>query len=539
MIDSGDGRRKEPPIDETLLLGIDLGTSNLKAGLYNDRGEVILLARSAVPMIRSHPGVYEQDPRAWWEILCNLLRELVAEMPGVSRAIRVVGVCGQSHGPTPFSRTGQPLANCITWLDRRGDREVSWIAEHVGEGLLSSEGNPPADTCYTAAKVLWTRETKPGLFADTHKFLLPKDVLTFWLTGEYGTDTTDASVTDLFSEQAQDWSKSILDRMGIEREKLPPVRKSWDVIGEVSEQAALQTGLEKGTPVIAGAADWACLYYGAGGIKPGVTIDLSGTVGGVLTTTSSHVGLPSAMSIIPGLRHAFGCCIESSSAVYEWYRGILGRFGGRNPVEVPSLADLDSSAETVPPGAGGIIVVPRFAGARRPERSDSRGSIIGLTLSSTASQVARAILEGLAFEYRRGVERMRAVGIPCRRIRAIGGGARSAVWRQIKADVTGAEYEAVNIDEVGAFGVAMLGGYAIGMFPSLQSPIEEFVAVTEVAIPRDEAATTYNHLYHAYCRAVEVLESSGIYGGLGEVGGAGHTARVPRLGGPLEGGRLT
>jgi len=314
-------------LEDGLLLGIDLGTSCLKAALYDEQGQAIATARHDVQMLSPRPGIYEQSPQTWWRNLCSLLNDLCSKIPTASQAIRVIGVCGQSHGPTPFSKSGMPISNCMTWLDQRGSQEVEWILDHVGNDVLLAEGNPAADTCYTAAKLLWLKHHKPDLYEKTHKFLLPKDVLTFKLTGEFATDVTDASVTDLFCSQTSDWSRVILDSMGIPASKLPDVHQSHHIIGAVCQQAAVQTGLRKGTPVIAGAADWACLYYGAGGTKPGMSIDLTGTAGGLLITTREDLGLPSTMSVIPGLKHAFGCCLESSSVVYEWYRGILGNRG--------------------------------------------------------------------------------------------------------------------------------------------------------------------------------------------------------------------
>jgi len=493
------------------LLGIDLGTSRLKTVLYDIDGRCLAAAAADVPMIRPQPGWYEQDPNSWWLLLKQALRELFSYPAASPDTVRVIGVCGQSHGPTPFSKDGNPLSNCITWLDRRGIEEVNWILNNIGEQRVLSEGNLPVDTCYTAAKLLWLKRHRLDLYKRTYKFLLPKDVLNFKLTGVYSTDITDASVTNLFSERSLSWSETLLTSCQLDLDKLPEVRKPWEFIGEVTPRAAKETGLKEGTPVIAGAADWACLYYGAGGVKPGVVIDLTGTVGGVVVTTREITQLPSMVSVIPGLRNSIAGVLETSAALYEWYRNEF--YKGPPDKESPWLTpeELDAQAALIPAGSKGIIVVPYFAGARRPQRENSKGAVIGLTLHTTRAQLARAIMEGVAYEIRRAVERIRGLGIPCKTIRAIGGAARSSLWRQIKADVTGATYQKLNVEEVGAFGVAMLGGFAIGAFTSLEEPINRFSKVVEEATPNPQNASLYERLYRAYCRLIRLLEESSIY----------------------------
>jgi len=521
-------------IDAPLLLGIDLGTSRLKVALFNERGELLFSSSGALTMLSACPGIYEQDSRTWWQTLCGLIGELAEQVPNATNAIGAIGVCGQSHGPTPISRRGEPLGPCMTWLDRRGEQDVEWILRVVGDDLLLREGNPPADTCYTAAKLLWIKRRSPALFEEVHKFLLPKDVLVHWLTGAFCTDRTDASVTNLFSEQAMGWSDAILDRLRIDREKLPTVREAWDIAGEVTREAALATGLREGTPVIVGAADWASTYFGAGGVRPGVVFDVAGTVGAILCTTSRDIGMPHTIGIIPGLRHAFGCCVESSAASYEWFRKLLGESNVSCPL---SLEELDAMAAEAPAGACGVLAIPKLAGARRPENSMARGAIMGLSLSSNAAHVARAILEGVAYEYRAGVERLRGAGIACERLRAVGGGARSEVWRQIKADVMQAEYEITNREEAGAFGVAMVAGFAVGVFASVESPIERFVTVARTTQPRAERSALYDGLYRIYRDVSQALEAERVHESLDGMKDVGKGATAVADGVSSQGGK--
>lgn len=496
--------------DDHVLLGIDLGTSHLKVRAYNAGGLALAGGSARVPMIKACPGRYEQDSEVWWSLLREILGNMEKERPGLLARAEVISVCGHSHGPTPYASERGALGPCITWLDQRGGDEVAWMLSSIGEDAFIAEGNMVVDTCYTAAKLLWIKNHQPEIYRQADVFLLPKDVLVYRLTDSYSTDFTDASVTDLFSSKTYGWSGMLVERCGLSLEKLPPVNKPWDVIGEVTANASRGTGLRAGTPVIAGAADWACLYYGAGGVRPNIVVDLAGTVGGIMVTTSDDTGFPGMPSLIPGLRNSIAGSMEASSVIYEWYTDEFGPCDtedqGRSRFSL-----MDAEVEQVAPGSEGLLVLPHFAGARRPQKENSKGVIFGLSLSTKRPTIARAIMEGVSYESRRAVQRIVDAGIPVEKIRAIGGGAQSSVWRQIKADVIGKPYCELNHDEIGAFGAAILGGYAIGMFSTLEDPIDRFVKTKHETHPQKEHRDLYNALFEAYCHLSDLVEASNLY----------------------------
>jgi xylulokinase len=493
-----------------VFLGLDLGTSYIKASLYDETGKVMSSARAPVPMLRPSPGHCEQSPDTWWDLAKRVIAQVLSVGTVPPSAISAVGCCGQSHGPTPYSNEEGPLANCITWVDERGREQVQWLLDKVGEQAFLSEGNLPIDTCYTAVKLLWLKENRPTLYRKTEKFLLPKDVLVHRMTGQFSTDFTDASVTNLFSSKNRDWSAELLSACGLDKDKLPPVNAPWDIVGEVTPYAAQCTGLSEGTPVIAGAADWACLYYGAGGVRPNVVIDLGGTVGGLVVTTEQDLGFPSMPSVIPDLRYSMAGTMEAAAVIYEWY---VNEFFNKADAST-QFDSVENEIGRVPAGAGGLLLLPHFAGRRRPQRENARGGIFGLSLATTREQIGKAVLEGVAFETRRALERIRALNIPCSEIRSIGGAARSRLWRQIKSDILGIPFVKLDRDEVGAFGVAMLAAYAMGSFTSLAEPVDRFVHVEDKTLPNEEKKALYDMLYKAYCELSDLLDNSGVYDGL-------------------------
>jgi len=502
--------------DRRVLVGIDLGTSHMKIGVFDSEGSALAGHSARVPMIRPALGHHEQDPSAWWNLVCEGLHRIEADSPGLLGDVAVISVCGHSHGPTPYAEGRGALANCITWLDQRGGDEVSWMLSEIGEEPFRVEGNMVVDTCYTAAKLLWMKRHRPKIYRDADVFLLPKDTLVHRLTGVYSTDFTDVSVTNLYSAGRQDWSETLVQRCGLDIDKLPPVHRAWEIVGGVTADAARETPLREGTPVIAGAADWACLYYGAGGVRPGVVIDLAGTVGGVMVTTEAGVDLPGMPSLVPGLRNCIPGCLEASSVIYQWFADELGArdvVGGTTA----RLERMNAEAEAVPPGSEGLLVLPHFAGARRPQKENSKGVILGLTLGTTRGAIARAIIEGVAYETRRAVERVLNVGMEVKTVRAIGGGARSALWRQIKADVNGLPYCTLNQFEAGAFGAAMVGGFAIGVYPTLEDPIDRLVRTENETRPRAEHRAVYDDMYRAYCRFSDAMEAGGMYDEIDEI----------------------
>jgi xylulokinase len=314
----------------------------------------------------------------------------------------------------------------------------------------------------------------------------------------------------MFDVSKQDWSDELLDAYGIPREKLPEVSRGEKVIGKVTEKSAQETGLTKNTPVVAGGLDAPVTFYGAGFVKPGRGVDMTGTVGAVMISGEAG-GMP--MAVVPGLSVVGWAGSQAAASIYRWFKNELCEL--EEMVSKSTMTDvyqlLNREADRVPAGSNGLIVTPNFIGQRRPGNVNSRGIAYGLTLTTTKAQINRAILEGLAYEIRRGLQSILSAGVRCDEIRAIGGGGKSKLWRQIKADIIGIPYCRINIDEGGTFGAAVMAGVGVGVYSDLVSPVERIIKVVEREEPREEFKAIYDDLYGFYCKLDGVLEDQRVY----------------------------
>lgn len=497
------------------LLGIDLGTSKIKADIYDTKGIAIGGSSREINMILSHHNWREQDPENWWVLLKSILNEISSKTNIGLKQIEGIGICGQSHGPTPLNKRKEFIGPCITWMDQRCTEQLEWISKKVGKERVLNITGLDVDIVYTAAKILWIKENQPEIYEKAEMFLLPKDVLVFKLTGNYSTDITDASVTNLFDIETQDWSKEIFKELGIPLNKFPHINRPEKVVGEVTETIAKETGLQKGVPVIAGGADWAINYYGTGGVKPNLAIDMSGTVGDLIVTIHKDFngggGMP---SIVPEIKILRVATLKTAASLFQWGRDefcISEQYLSKK-LNKTAFELMDKEVKEIIPGSNGVFVFPHFEGQRNPGNPNLKGVIFGLSINTKREEILRAILEGVAYEYRKGMESLlQAKDIKCAKIFTSGGGARSDIWNQIKADIIGIPYCKLNIKETGTFGAAMLAGVGIGLFNDLKDPIEQFNKIKKIYEPNKKSSMVYNRHYVFYKEFTKVLHENNVF----------------------------
>ena len=478
------------------LLGIDISTTGNKALLVSTAGEVVGVAVSENPISTPRPLWSEQDPADWWQGIQVAIRQVLKEAGVSGEEVIGVGLTGQMHGLVLLDETGEVLRPAILWNDQRTGPQCEWITETVGwENLLAWTGNP-ALPGFTAPKIVWVREHEPEVYARVAHVLLPKDYIRYKLTGVYATDKAGAAGTLLLDIKKRDWSAEMLHALDIPAEWLPPAYEGPDVTGAIGEDAARATGLRAGTPVVGGGGDQAAGAVGVGAVRPGVVGLALGTSGVVFAPTAEPLiekegRLHAFCHAVPGRWHLMGVMLSAAGSL-RWYRDTVA----------PGMAydDLLAPAADIPAGSEGLIFLPYLTGERTPYPDpNAKGAFVGLTLRHGLAHMTRAVLEGVAFGLRDSMELVRGAGLGAvEQVRVSGGGARSALWRQILADVLNCELVTVNTTEGAAYGAALLAGVGVGTWPNVDAACEATVRVVERVAPREDKVRCYDDFYPVY-----------------------------------------
>ena len=479
----------------SLVLGLDVSTTATKAVLQDAEGAVLAVGASAYPYETPHPLWSEQDPALWWDASRVAVRAALDAAEADAAAVEAVGLTGQMHGLVALDTRDEILRPAILWNDQRTAAECDAIREIVGRRRLIATTGNDALPGFTAPKLLWLRRHEPEVWAAIAHVLLPKDLVRLRLTGEHAVDRADGSGTMLFDLASRDWSTEIVDELGIQRHWLPQTYEGPMVTGTITEAAASATGLRAGTPVIAGGGDQAAAAVGVGSVVPGVSSVSLGTSGVMFTTTEGPTIEPEGRlhafcHAMPDRWHLMGVMLSAAGSL-RWYRDALA--------PGVTFEELVEEAAQAPPGSDGLLFLPYLTGERTPYPDPlARGAFVGLTVHHGRAHLTRAVLEGVAFGLRDSLELMLAAGLPHpTEIRATGGGIRSALWRQILADVLGAAIVTTTGAEGAAQGAATLAAVGAGWFETVQDACRALVRTGETT-PPSEAAGLYSRAYARY-----------------------------------------
>src|SRR5512133_466391 len=449
---------------ERPLVGLDVGTSGVKALAIARDGEVVASAERGYPLSTPQPGWAEQDPEDWWRAAQGALADL-----GVEPA--AIGLSGQMHGLVALDGQDRVLRPAILWNDQRTAAECAEIEERIGlPRLIELTGNR-ALPGFTAPKLLWLRRHEPGTFERIHSVLLPKDYVRLRLTGEHRIDAADASGTLLFDVRARRWSEEVLDALELPAAWLPPVFESTQ---------------------LAGAGDQAAGALGVGIVRPGTLSIVLGTSGVVFAVLPAYAPEPEARlhvfcHAVPGTWHAMGVMLSAAGSL-SWAHGVLGETG----YDEQLLA-----AASWPPGVEGLMFAPYLAGERTPHADPAaRGALVGLSLRHDRAAIVRAILEGVAYGLRDSLELLRGLGVEAEVGRISGGGARSELGRRIVASVLEIPLErTAGAEEGAAFGAALLAGVKSGAFADAEEAVAACVKVGDRVEPDPEWTAAYEDGY--------------------------------------------
>ncbi len=484
------------------VIGIDVGSQSVKAVLFDRDGDVI--AQSGAPHETSYPanGWAEQDPRCWEHGITRCVRELRGRSGIAPRDVVMLALACQVDGLVALDDHLRPLRQAIIWLDRRACRQSARLSEAIGEAELIERTGLNPDASHTASKAMWLRDEEPENYAAARWLAPVGGYLNGWLTGNVVQDPANASSTLLYDLRSGAWDPQLAQQAGLEPAKLPPIVGAQEIIGSLRPSVAAALGLSPGCLVAAGTGDEHGAALGAGAVIPGVMVDVTGTAEPV-AVPSDELVLDDARLVethahaVPDMFLVENPGFVSGGSTSWWARA------QRQP-----QSEVFAQAALAPPGSDGALFLPTLSGATAPRWNDRmRGSFAGLGLNHDRAHMARAILEGCAFALRDIVDRFEAMGLGGEELRVVGGGARSELWLQIKADVTGRPVRAVRGDHATSAGAAMLAAVAAGWFADLEEAAARTVRLADAPVwPRPATADVYEEAYCAYRRLFDGVE---------------------------------
>lgn len=485
------------------LLGIDVGTTGARALLVSPTGGVRGAASHDYRMATPAPGWAEQDPVDWVAGVMRAAREalIAAGQPNVL----AIGLTGQMHSLVLLDAHGQVVRPAILWCDQRTTAQCRQITAIVGAKRLIELTCNPALEGFTAPKILWVREHEPDAYSRTRQALLPKDYLRFVLTGDFVTDASDASGTLLLDVRHRRWSTEMLAALDIPATWLPEVVESPVTTGRLTASMAAELGLPAGTPVVAGGGDQAAGGVGNGVVRPGI---VSATIGtsGVVFAHSAAVTLDPGGRVhtfchaVPDAWHIMGVT-QGAGLSLRWWRE---QFAAAETATAQRLGTdpytlITAEAATAPAGADGLHWLPYLMGERTPHLdANARGVLYGITGRHSRAHVLRAVMEGVVYSLRDSLEILREMQVPVTEVRASGGGARSALWRQIQADVFASPVVTVHAQEGPAYGAALLAAVGHGLYPSVPAACDAWIRQDSSTAPIPGHVAVYAEQYPIY-----------------------------------------
>lgn len=497
------------------VLGVDLGTSGTKTVLFDKQGRAIASASREYPLDQPRNGWAEQDPECWWQAARETIRQVIGESGVAPAQIRGLGISGQMHGLVLLDENGQVLRKAILWCDGRTQQECDEITRIVGRERLIRITANPALTGFTAGKILWVRRHEPEIWKQVRHILLPKDYVRFRLTGEYGSEMSDASGTNLLDVPRRCWSGAMLDALDLDATLLPPLMESSDAAGTVTSRAAEETGLQPGTVVAAGAGDNAAAAVGTGVVTAGKAFATIGTSGVVFAHADQVQIDPKGRvhtfcAAVPGAYTVMSCTLAAGLSL-KWFRDQFCQAECQTAAQMGEdpYTLMSQEAAQSPIGANRLVYLPYLMGERSPLLdADARGAFIGLSGIHARRDLLRAVMEGVTYSMRQNLEVLRGMGIAPAEMRACGGGARSPFWRQMMADVFALPVRTVKNTEGPALGAAILGGVAAGMYADIPSACAALIRENASQLPDVQRHVDYEKYYDLYVSLYPALKDA-------------------------------
>ncbi len=481
------------------ILSIDLGTTSMKVVLFDEKLSAVVSAKVDYSTDYPAPGWAEQDAAQWWDALKTAIRHLLSSDDAPDPVqIAIIAIDAMTPTVVPVDRSGKALRKAIIWMDRRSEAECRMIEDSLGADLFKISGNHN-DPSNFAPKMRWVKEHEPDIYQRAEKFLFANAYLVYRLTGEFSMDETQCGLSQLCDTLKGEWSDTLIQGSGLDRDKLPPIYKSTDIVGRINSSAASELGLSNGTGVIAGAMDNVAAGLGAGIIGDGDLYISAGTATNISLCTIEprfHQSFHIYQHIVPG-RWIHTAGVDYGGAGYKWFAKLIGE---------NDYASLDNRADVVNPGDRPLIFLPYMVGQRAPLwNSHTRGVLFGMDPSMNDGELARSFMEGNVYGVRRILELTAELGAFPSAGRLTGGCSESRVYSQIFADVLGIDIHRVGEMDTAPLGIAMTGARAAGFFDDFES-MARMLTSRGVHTPQVNNHKFYNAGYELFDTLYRQLE---------------------------------
>jgi len=483
------------------MLGVDIGTSGCKTAVLDQNGTVISNSFKKYETYYPKAGWAEQNPEDWYEAFKYTINCIFAKTNLQKRDIVSIGIDGMMSSPIFLGEKGKVLRSTIIWMDQRSAAQVKWLKQNLKNHIVL---NGPLTPTALLSKILWVKENQPGIWKETRKILLPKDYVRFKLSKSFVTDWSDASATQLFNVEDLSWSDEVCEAAGINKSKLPEAVSSTEVVGRVTKKTAMEIGLPEGIPIVAGCSDAAADNLTAGVIYPNQCLIRLGTCGALFMIIDK---VPSDQSkryyVIHYMSNRWMIHLVTPAGLSkEWFQQTFWKEDPRATNEL-----FDAMAKKVPVGSQGLIFHPYLSGEHTPrEDSKLRGSFIGITRHHTKEHFARAVLEGIAFSIKECFKVFEEINPAIKSVRAVGGGMKSLLWREIITDVLGIEIEIPEFEDA-SFGAGLLGGIGIGLYKDLEDAVNKCIKIKDIVKPDKTIHKKYEKIFTIYTETLDKLQN--------------------------------
>ena len=496
-----------------LLIGLDIGTTAMKIALYNIKGMLLAVSTQEYTLLTPEINVVEETETVYWDAFLKGMKDLQSQYGFSKNDELALAISAQGETLFFLDKEGKSLRNAIVWMDNRAENEAKMLKDRFGDDrCYEVTGQVSFEPCWPATKILWVREHEPDIFEKTAKFVLIEDYFIYRLTGKYVTEGSLLCSSTYWDIIEKKYWTEMLDFIGIKEEQLPEVRESGEIVGRILPEIAEQLGLGDNVTICTGALDQAAGAIGAGNIREGMFSETIGAALAICVPVSKPVFDPSRkMPLhyfpIPNMYmiHTF----TNGGMTLRWFRDKFCHI--ELAAQKEGIGDaydmISTEVSRIPAGSDGLMMLPHLAGSLAPDvNAKAKGVWFGFTLEHTRGHFMRALMESLGYILRRNIEALKDMGIEVQTVRSLGGGSKSRVWNQIKADINQVELETVKTKEAATLGAAILAGTAMGFFDSIDAAVDNMVTVKERIQPDKENFQIYDDGYEMYKKLMEDLK---------------------------------